>query len=213
MSKALLVTRPRHDVTTYYLYHWTAEIIKEAKKKGFKLLDLSKRRANKKVAESMLRKMQPLLVFLNGHGSSDCVTGHNNQPMIKKSENSELLESKIIYARSCQSGKELGPDCIENGACAYIGYTENFVLCLNEDKTRRPLEDSTAELFLGPSNQVMVSLLKGHSAENANSRSKVYFLKNIQKVINSDSSEHYLAAYLYHDMKNQVCLGDGSSCV
>lgn len=33
MKGTMLVTRPKHDDTTYYLFHWAQEIIQLAKKK------------------------------------------------------------------------------------------------------------------------------------------------------------------------------------
>ena len=46
--KKLLIIRPEHDDTTYYLSNWSKNTINFAQSKGIKVLDLPKKRANKK---------------------------------------------------------------------------------------------------------------------------------------------------------------------
>lgn len=64
------------------------------------------------------------------------------------------------------------------------------------------------------SDQVAISLLKNHSADEASRSSKQYFIRNIQKLLTSDnkSSENsqFISA-LYWNFKNQVCLGTGEA--
>ena len=80
----------------------------------------------------------------------------------------------------------------------------------SRDKVSKPLEDESATLFLGPSNQIPFSLLKNHCAGEANEKSKALLRKNIEKLlVDGAFSEHYRAiGYLYWDMIHQVCLGD-----
>lgn len=208
MNKSMLVTRPKHDITTYYFFHWSEEIMKLAKSKSVSVLDLSQKRANKKEFESILNKVQPLLVFLNGHGTDKCVAGDNDEVLLEAGKNEYLVKSKIVYARSCCSGKILGPKSIKAGALAYLGYNYDFIFFRDEEQTRKPLSDNTAKLFLEPSNQIMISLLKGHSAQDADKRSKNLFRKNIEEVAISESPNNYLIPFLLWDMKYQVCLGN-----
>ena len=81
----------------------------------------------------------------------------------------------------------------------------------NETNIGKPLEDKTAELFLEPSNYIPVSLVKGHTAGDANNRSKKLFRENIERLVieGPESSDDYNAVrYLLWDMTHQVCLGD-----
>jgi len=79
-----------------------------------------------------------------------------------------------------------------------------------ESKISKPLEDKTAELFLVPSNYIAISLLKGHTAGNADNRSKILFRRNIEKLIieGPSSDNYYTIRYLLWDMMHQVCLGN-----
>ncbi|MFH1537286.1 MAG: hypothetical protein ABID45_04815 [Patescibacteria group bacterium] len=205
MSNKVLITRPRHDITTRYLFAWAEKIVNFAQKKHFDVLDLSKERANKKEIISMLKKMEPFLVFCNGHGDKNLVAGHDNEVLLEVGENERLTKSKIIYALSCKSAKKLGPKCIKAGALAYIGYDDDFVF-IHEEKTTRVLGDKIAALFLDPSNQIMISLLKGHTSKEAYERSQSYFKKNIQKLVNSESEDNNLVPFLLWDREHQVCL-------
>jgi len=160
MTKKILVTRPKHDITTHYLFYWAYKVIELAKARGMSVLDLHKKRANRKEVTSMLEKQSPSLVFFNGHGDDSLIAGHDNEVLIQAGANENLLKHKLVYALACRSGSVLGPKSVESGCRAYIGYEKDFVFVTDKEKTSRPLEDETARLFLEPSNQVVISLLK-----------------------------------------------------
>jgi len=208
MNGTLLVTRPKHDDTTHYLFYWAQKIIEIAKEKGIKVLDLDRDRANKGEFESMVAKMRPSFIFFNGHGSVDCINGCDGEALIEVGDNEKILKGKSVYALSCSSAKKLGPASIRVGARAYLGYDDVFIFSYEPDKLSRPLDDKTAELFLGPSNQLVVSILKGHIAGESYDRSQKSFLQNIRKLVTSESSDSSLIPYLLWDKMHQVCLGD-----
>jgi len=209
MRGSLLITRPEHEPAMRYLSRWSEKIIKEAKEKGVKVIDLYRNKANRKRVIGILEKRNPKLVVFNGHGGEDFVTGHDNE-VILKNDDEEAVNSKIIFARSCKSAKVLGATAIKRGAIAYLGYKEDFWLVYNILQISRPLEDKTAALFLAPSNYVPIALLKGHSTGEADNKSKNLFRKNIEKLIieGPSSDDYYAIRYLLWDMIHQVCLGN-----
>jgi hypothetical protein len=211
MNKILLITRPKHDITVHYLFHWAKQIIELAKNKNISVLDLDKERANRREVSSMLQKKEPLLVFFNGHGDNDCVKGHDDEILLAVGENEQLLISKIVYSLSCRSGKNLGPKSVQNGALGYLGYDDDFIFFIEDDKIGSPLEDKTAELFLEASNQVMISLIKGHTIKESYEKSKNIFRENILRLAASESQDSYLIQFLVWDMQHQVCLGEESA--
>lgn len=212
MGNSLLITRPEYDPPTYYLSKWSEAIINEAQKKGTKVIDLLRNKANRKRVIGTLQKVNPRLVVLNGHGSEDSVAGHQDEIILKRGDKG-AVRSKIIFARSCGAAKILGCDAIAQGADAFIGYEEDFWLKCNTAQISRPLKDKTAALFLEPSNYVAVALLKGHPAGYANQKSKELFRENIKKLlIAGPTVEDYDAIRpLYWNMVHQVCLGDQDS--
>jgi hypothetical protein len=183
-------------------------VIKLAEEKGIKVWNLEGERANRKEVESILKKRKPSLVFLNGHGNDGAVAGHNNEILVEVGDNENVLDSKIVYALSCKSGKKLGPQSIEKGANCYIGYDDDFVFIADPNKVSDPLSDGTAGLFLEASNQIMIALLKGHSTKDCHNRSRKIFAKNAAKVSTGGSKEYLLAAYLLWNAEHQVCLGN-----
>ncbi len=213
MSKKLLITRPEHDHTTHYLSNWSKEVITEAKSRGIVVLDLHKKRANKTEVTSMLSKQKPRLVIFNGHGGDNVIGGEQKEPLIIADNNEALLKDKITYAISCKSAKKLGPKSIDSGAKAYIGYDDDFIFVYNPNKISRPLKDNTAKLFLEPSNELTISLIKGNNVEDSCKRYKQHFQENIKKLLSSESTEEEtsIARYLWWDMVHQVCHGDKKS--
>ena len=207
MNDSLLVTRPNFDLTTRYISVWAEKIVKFAKSKNKNVFDLRKDRANREEFESMIRKHSPDLVFLNGHGNENQVAGQDNEVLLSLGDNENILKNKAVYALSCRSGKLLGPGSIKSGASSYIGYEEDFIFLYDEKQINRPKEDKTAEIFLEPSNQVMISLLKGHAAKEAHENSKQSFAKRIRKMLSSQSTriESSAVRYLIWDMQCQVC--------
>mgnify|MGYP001610199494 CR=1 FL=1 len=209
MNKIFLITRPKHDATTHYLFNWSKEVIELARKKGIQVLDLQKERANRKELTSIIKKKQPLFIFLNGHGGANFVAGHDEEILIKGGDNEDLLKSKLVYALSCQSAKRLGRKSIKKGAIAYFGYDDDFIFVFDQTKITRPIEDLTAKLFFEPSNQIAISLLKGNKTKDAYKRSQQAFIRNIQGLLTSESSIDYsYIRYLLWDMQHQVCLGN-----
>jgi len=208
MKHNLLITRPNFDVTTRYLFVWAKKIIELAEKKCGKIFDLKKQRANRKEFESVMRKHEPGLVFLNGHGDERTVAGQDNEVLIRAGENEEILKAKIVYALSCRSGKILGPYSVKAGADAYIGYDEDFYFLYDNDKQSRPEQDKTAEMFLEPASQAMVSLLKNHSPQEAHINSKKSFACQARKLLTSSATslESSAVKYLIWNMQHQVCV-------
>jgi len=215
MSNTALVTTPSSDRTTRYISAWAEKTIEELKSKRLQFISLIRERATASILESMLRKHDPSFLFLNGHGGPDLVCGHDDEILIQSGRNEATLKGTVTYALSCSSAQVLGPAAVKAGAIAYIGYNEDFIFFISPEKVSRPLEDKTAEMFLTPANHVVVSLTKGHTAEEATNRTRGYFLKSIQKFISSEASEderEYMR-YLVWDMKSLVCLGDKKAVV
>ncbi|MEK7168027.1 MAG: hypothetical protein AAB791_03435, partial [Patescibacteria group bacterium] len=136
MAQHLLITRPEHDYPTRYLSAWAGKFFKLAEEKKFSIIDLNRKRANRKEVESVLEKRNPALVILNGHGNDDRVTGHDNNPLVVAKDNSSLLKGKITYAISCRSASVLGKETGQYADTAYIGYKEDFIFIhLEEHRT------------------------------------------------------------------------------
>lgn len=213
MNRILLVTRPNHDPGTNYLFYWSSKVISVAEKKAIVVLDLAQDKATKKNFDSYLKKNQPKLIFLNGHGNKDSITGFNNEPLITNGINDRVLIGRIIYARSCDVAAGLGQSAVQKGALAFIGYKRSYLLGHSPASITRPLNDRIAELFLTPSNLIPISILKGNSAGYAHNNSLKAMRKNLRFMLSSSATptQRDAARYMWHNIQNQVQLGDSSA--
>jgi len=203
-----LVTRPDHDDTTHFLSNWIGKTIGLAQSKGLTVLDLNRERANKSEVESVLKKRNPKLVVFNSHGNADRVTGNNNEPLIVANRNEDLLKSKIIYAISCKSAKELGPKSVVAGAISYSGYDDDFMFVYAPEQLTRPLQDDTAKLFLEPSVLFVKSLIKGNKLRVARKKTEDLMKKNILTLLQGTPEDVSSAKYLWWNLQHFVSHGD-----
>lgn len=205
-----LITRPDHDDTVFYLHEFSKELIEIAKDKGFKVLDCDRKKANRKTVQQMIQEQKPELIMFNGHGNPPTICGHKNEALIKQGENEEILEEKIVYARSCSTASSLGPSAVKKGAKTFIGYTEDFVFLIDNSRTANPLKDEFAKPFLTASNQIIKSLLNGRTALEAHQRSQKVFDEQIESLQKSDAppEAQHLLPWLFWDKTIQTILGE-----
>lgn len=214
MSKVVLVTRLNHDITTTYFCLWSDSVVNLASK-NHKVLDLYGKKANRSTFESYAKKHEPDLFFFNGHGSDEVVAGHDNDSLLISGENDSLCKGSIVYIRSCSAAKILGVSLIEQNAKACIGYSSKFGFMRLIEKEGDPLSDSLAALYLEPSNIVVTTLLKGHSAEDAHLRGLRAMKDNLKKMLSSENSfaDSTSIVLLWSNIRGQVVLGDLSASI
>lgn len=203
---SLLITRPRYELVTHYFYHWSEEIVREAKKRMSGVTDLEKEKASRKLVESYLNKQNPELVIFNGHGNDTCIAGQDNEVLIESGKNSHLLKDKVVYMRSCDSGKTLGPQAIKEGCKAFLGYAELFRIWTDKALVNDPLKDTYAQPFFETSNQVPLSLIKGKTPKEAHAESMIAYRKVISHLLTSNAENSFVVSDLIWNMHNQVCL-------
>ncbi len=212
MNKGMIITLPRKDFVTEYISQYSGEIIEEADKKGMKVKELKDEKANRKEFEAVIKKLDYKLIVLNGHGSDKSIEGQN-EILVECDVNESILRERITYARSCNAGLILGRKCMENNneGC-FIGYDLPFMFYIDNIWVSTPKKDKIAPLFLGPSNLVPISLIKGNSALHAHEKSKRQILKNINKSLREGSKESFLfAEALWNNYTGQVIIGNRSA--
>jgi len=191
MSRKFLITRPRHEYGVTYLFYWSEEILRFAKKNNISFSDFKDKKANRKNVEKYLKKQDPKLVIFNGHGSPTMICGHEDEPLIVSNENESLLNSKTTYAISCEAAADLGKRIVEKDGKAFIGYEGPFGFIYDASKECTPLKDKLAKPFKNVSNTIVISILKGNSIEKAVGKSKHLTSELIRKYSTSDSEPGY----------------------
>lgn len=77
---------------------------------------------------------RPKVVYITGvgHGSPTVYTGYRHSRLwVACKYDPAEVKGKIIHLLSCKTARELGPDLVQKGACAYFGYFENFTITWN----------------------------------------------------------------------------------
>ncbi len=213
-NKSTIVTRPNYEDTTSYLYAWASKVILAAEKENFDIIDLEGEKANKESLESVLKKKNPSLVFLNGHGSPDAVCGHNDKVIVQAGLNDKILEKRLVYALSCDSAEILGKEAVRNGAKVYIGYNRPFAFLADRNSGTTPLRDKKAQPFLESSNRVAIDMIRGKTAGEAFDKSQTEFERCIEYYSTStepDASE--IMRWLIWDKLAQKLIGDKNASI
>ena len=209
MANRFLITRPYYDDTTSYLHEWSEDIIDIGNKKGIKPIDLSSKKATQENVERAIKKFKPKFLIFNGHGAEDKILGHEHETLIKLGENEDLLKSKIVYSRSCNSAKKLGAEIVNSdSSSSFIGYDKKFIFAVEEGRTATPKKDTFAKPFLESTNLIAISLLKGNTVEDSHKRSLESFKKNIEFYDTQKTPEApHIAFFLKWDLFAQRALG------
>jgi hypothetical protein len=185
----MLVTRPDYDDTTSYLHAWSKSVIDVAKERGLKVLDLEGPGANRDTFESYVSEHVPSFVFFNGHGNETTIAGDGGRALVEYGVNDSVLNSRVVYARSCDSATVLGRKGVENGIKAFIGYDQKFIFYMDNSKTHIPLEDEYAKPCFEASNVVADALVRGSAVSEAVSKSKTQFRKEVERLLTEPSLE------------------------
>ncbi len=98
MPQAIVITRPFYDDTTSYLHRWNLDVVKHARANLSRVADLDQKRANRKELESVIKKLNPDILILNGHGAADRILGQDHKVLIKVGENEYILKTHVTQS-------------------------------------------------------------------------------------------------------------------
>jgi len=116
----------------------------------------------------ILSAPQSDIIIGAGHGDVDVFTGQNEAVILEVGKyDSREIEGKVIKLLSCQTGVELGPDLIKNGALSFVGYTDDFLWVCDADLAFTPWNDKMAATCLMPVVAGLNVLLDGKTAQEA----------------------------------------------
>ena len=208
-----IITMPNYDDATAYLYAYSEEIIKFAEEKGISIIQLKRPRLCKENLQTSIIKQKPQLLLFNAHGDELTIYGdkisNTTGYLIRKGENHNLLEGKITYARACSAAASLGRACVQKSGC-FIGYNQPFSFWTDVSRTTTPLKDKVASLFLKPSNELAIALLRGKSAREAAKLFMESSKKNLLQLLSKKEEPGAMASamILWNNMSAQEVLGD-----
>jgi hypothetical protein len=112
-----------------------------------------------------------------------------------------LLKDTITYAIACDCAAKLGPDSVQKGCHAFIGYQASFIFVYDPARSTNPLADSFATPVFESSNEIATALIKGNTVEEAYEKSQATFDKWINKLQKSDAppeAQHILTTLFWN---------------
>ncbi len=216
MEQIILVTRPHYDDGTAYLSYYAQEILKNAEKLNKSKKDFYGKNANISEVSKFIKKKNPKLIFINGHGDKDSLFGQDGEILFSIHKNLGLLKNRLIYARACNAGLNFGKEVVAKNKGCFIGYTLPFSFWIDETHSATPAKDNTARLFLEPSNEVVNCLLKGGNAKYSDLKSKELMIKNMREVAKMNEEKEPgamgLLNILWNNYSGQIILGNQELC-
>ena len=175
---------------------WFEPVIKEAIAKGFDVVTLRGKEANKREFDRAIKDHPECFVTGIGHGSSTVYTGERYSVLLKSGRPLDIMDGCPWYALSCKVGKQLGKDVIDAGSPAFVGYDENFVFLLDPDE---PCGGRPSQGFMQSNNAVVMTLLQGKTIGDAYKSSQTAWAEAIR---NAQSDEE--KKWLLWDKQHQV---------
>ncbi|MBU2638324.1 MAG: hypothetical protein KJ955_05095 [Nanoarchaeota archaeon] len=172
MPRKILVTRPRHDMQTAYLYDFSEGLIKSMRgSKAVHITELRDSQAVRANLEKVIPHENPGLVFLNGHGDGKSVGGYKDETILD-CKNIALTKGRIVYALACESLSYLGEIAAKQGTKAYIGYRDKFMVIRDLTRTSSPSKDINALPFKKVCSVLINALAEGKEVKESIGRTR-----------------------------------------
>lgn len=144
-----------------------------------------------------------------GHGEPDAFTGQNEVIILEVGKyDPKEVEGKVIKLLSCQTGRELGPDVIKNGALSFSGYTADYVWVMDADMVFTPWADEMAAKSLMPVMDSINALLDGETTQTAFDLELEGYSRNAEL-----EEDDLIRSCLKFNRKNAILLGDAQARV
>jgi hypothetical protein len=144
-----------------------------------------------------------------GHGDKTTFTGQSEAVILEVGKyNRREIKGKVIKLLSCQTGSVLGPDLVQNGAKAFLGYSDDYVWVMDSDLASKPWADDLAATSLMPVIDGLNALLDGKTAEEAFNVELQGYAKNTEV-----EEDELVKSCLEFNQDNAVLLGDTTARV
>jgi len=139
-----------------------------------------------------------------GHGNEDSFTGYNEAEILEVGKyDPREVRGKVIKLISCQTGVELGPDLIKNGALSVAAYVDDYVWVCDADFASTPWADALAATSLMPVVDGLNALLDGKTARESFDIELEGYTRNAEV-----EEDELVKSCLEFNRENAVLLGD-----
>lgn len=202
----IIIVRPSFDAATAYLWSWTAKFA-DTYSDNYPT-DVVKI-FNKE--EAVSTTVYPYIDSLNNgdqnvlmhfdHGRYETLFGQDKNVFLN-AENVSKLAGFIVYAFACESARTLGPQAIEAGVRAYLGYKEIFGFILTKGAQFKNIAVAPAQL-----------IAQGNSMQDVYTNTANMLTKYMNEFYTefeqTGTYDSYMSAvWMYKDLRGLTLLGD-----
>jgi len=205
------IVRPDFDQPTYLGSLALQHIVDYIAIRGYIINDLRGDDAVRDKVLVSLSLLDPIWCILLGHGNATTYTGQNFDKIFWVCDSLQL-RGRVVYALSCITAKELGPDSVGKGCRTYIGYDDVFVWV--QEAPVDPLMDRYGKSFFEPVLELLYRLADGATAGEAY-RASIdkwnYWIDYWSK--SNDPVAPSILMYLINNRDHQKLIGDENARV
>lgn len=151
---------------------------------------------------------------MNGHGGAKSISGCNQailavegyDPDLGKNlvnENPHWMKNRLVYLFTCNTGKELAPRLVEEGAIAVAAFKRDFIFV---SENGEPSKDVKAKPSFTAALQLPIMLVEGYTFGEA-CRSVKQAFATFRDEAEAQGNED-VAKYLNYNLENFTCYGN-----
>jgi len=164
------------------------------------------------VRENVLKELPADMFYGVGHGYNDAFLGWRNTDIFTTCDCKELAGS-LVYLLSCLTANELGKDIIKKGGRAYIGYTVEFTIVVEDFNACEsdPYSEKYCKWFFIPVRELLERIADGETMDYAQSYSITKWSEAIDYWTANPENNPYAGMVVYYlqwDRDHQVLYGD-----
>ncbi len=159
----ILFVRPDFDVPTHWVSEYLGREVGYTISRGHWVRDLHAEEATPENVVRAVEVFDPELMILLGHGSPAEFTVQHKAEVMRKCSIPFDVTGRKGYFTSCLVGQELGPDLVDKGLKAFVGYTTEFIFTFDPGYWNDPSSDPRARPFLEPAMVPVRYLVDGRS--------------------------------------------------
>jgi hypothetical protein len=152
-------------------------IISPAQSEGWTIEELGGNNATKQNVTNKINTYNPDFILHYGHSCNhDNWCGQNNNTseitIGLDANNLNLLSGRTTCTVSCFTAQNMGPDAIQAGTIAYLGYSNYFTVCVAKNPNNVPAYvknyiDNVNDDIIIAANEPMINLLRGETYATA----------------------------------------------
>jgi hypothetical protein len=185
--RVLAVDSNYEPVTKAAFDYRQAKVYPYLESKGFTLIRCQGLLARRIYVAPEARRTDVVYITGVGHGSYTTYTGDHYDAVFEVGQyHSDEAAEKIVHLLSCQTAAELGPDFVQDGCRAYLGYDENFTFYM-----------AFADTFFECDSEIDRGFADGLTADEVYQRVIALFNQRIADLENA--GHDYVASVLEYD--------------